>query len=330
MSRFGASSVRASVLSLTAKVRVYERWLSLQRRVPAFFADGPWRLDRRGWLASVTRTLRGAADDDYGMAASAIAFSSFLALLPLLGAVALVYGMLTPPERVVENVRALIFILPEDARRFIGNWLVETITRREGRGIGLVVAVGIALLSASRAGRSIMSGLNLASDADHRRGFLRRRFVALIIVLCGAALMLGALLAISAFAWIERMLPTGLTAILPTLRFAFWTVAGLSAAIVLAIMYRSAPNRPPPQWRWVVPGALAATLIWLAATSAFGFYLGNFGQTTRTYGSIGAIVVLQLWLFASSFVLLLGAKLNTELMRSAGMEPQAPEHSSGR
>lgn len=316
-------SAGKAFVSLATKLRVYERWLSFQHRVPRFFAEGPWRLDGRSWLAALTRTLRGAADDDYGMAASSISFSSFLALLPFLGAVALVYGMLTPAERVVENIRALIFIMPEDARRFIGSWLVETITRRDGRGLGLSIAVGIALLSALRAGRSIITALNIASDADHRRGFFHGRLVALLIVLCGAALILCALLALSVLAWIEQVLPAGLATLLPTLRFGFWTVAAISATVVLAIVYRFAPNRPPPRWRWIVPGAMAATILWLVATLAFGSYLGSFGNTTRTYGSIGAIVVLQLWLFVSGFVLLLGAKLNTELMRSAGLEPDA-------
>lgn len=320
MTDFGRRSASARLGNLVAKARGYERWLSLRRRVPAFFAEGPWRLDGRGWLAGVARTVRGAAEDDYGMAASAIAFSSFLALLPLLGAVALIYGILTPPERVVENIRALLFILPDDARRFVGDWLVETITRREGRGVGLAIAVAVALLSALRAGRSIIGGLNIASDVDHRRGFLRRRLVALAIVSSGAALLLGALLAISALAWIERALPAALAPILPSLRFGFWTVAGIGTVIALAFVYRFAPNRPAPGWRWIAPGAVAATLLWLVATSAFGAYLGSFGGTARTYGSIGAIIVLQLWLFVSGFVLLLGAKLNTELMRSAGVE----------
>lgn len=292
----------------------------MRRDAPGMFADGPWRLSRRAWLASLFRTARGAADDDYGMVASAIAFSLFLALLPLLGAIVLVYGMATPADLVAENVRTLLFILPTEARAFIGNWLIAAITRQDGREVGLLVAAGVALAAALRAGRSIIGGLNVASDVDRPRSFLRRRMVALLIVLCGATLILGALFAISALAWIERALPPGLAAVLPALRLGFWSLAAVGAAGTLAFVYRYAPHRPPPRWRWMLPGALAATALWLAATLAFGAYLASFGSTRQTYGSVGAIIVLQLWLFLSGFVLLLGAKLNTELMRSANVE----------
>ena len=240
-----------------------------------------------------------------------------------MGAVALTYGMVTPSDRVVADIRALLFILPAEAREFIGDWLVRSITRSDGRGTGLLISLAIALFSGLRAGRTIIGALNTASGVETRRGFVRRRIVALLIVAGGALLILGALFAIAGLAWIDRVLPPGLAAILPALRTAFWAAATAGAVAALALIYRYAPNRPPPPWRWIFPGALAATLLWLLATLAFGWYLGSFGRTGRTYGSVGAIVVLQLWLFLSGFVLLLGAKLNAELMRSAGVEFEA-------
>ena len=274
----------------------------------------------RDWLAALIRTVRGARDDDYGTAASAIAFASFLALLPLLGAVALTYGMVTPADRVVADIRALLFILPGEARGFMGDWLVRSITRSEGREAGLLISIAIALFSALRAGRTIIAALNTAYGVETRRGFVRRRIVALLIVSGGALLILGALFAIASLAWIERALPPGLAAILPSLRAIFGTSATGGAVAALALIYRYAPNRSPPTWRWIFPGALVATLAWLLATLAFGWYLGSFGRTKGTYGAVGAIVVLQLWLYLSGYIMLLGAKLNAELIRSAGME----------
>jgi len=293
----------------------------MRRSVPTFLAEGPWRLTGRDWFASAVRTVRGARKDDYGTAASAIAFASFLALLPLLGAVALTYGMVTPSDRVVADIRALLFILPGEARGFMGDWLVRSITRSEGREAGLLISIAIALFSALRAGRTIIGALNTASGVETRRGFVRRRIIALLIVFGGAMLILGALFVIASLAWIERALPPGLTAILATLRAIFWTLATGGAVAALALIYRYAPNRSPPSWRWILPGAFVATLVWLLATFAFGWYLGSFGGSSRTYGTVGAIVVLQLWLFLSGYIMLLGARVNAELMRSAGIEP---------
>ncbi len=292
----------------------------MRRRVLPIFAQGPWRLTGRDWLGSAIHTARSAREDDYGTAASAIAFASFLALLPLLGAVALTYGMVTPTDRVVADIRTLISILPDDARGFIGDWLVRSITRSEGRETGLLIAITIALFSALRAGRTIIAALNTASGVKTRRGFLHRRIVALLIVSGGAVLILGALFAIASLAWIERVLPPGLAPLVPALRSIFWIAATGGAIAALALIYRYAPNRTPPAWRWILPGAIAATLLWLLATLMFGWYLGSFGRTGRSYDSVGAIIVLQLWLFLSGYVMLLGAKWNHELMRSAGVD----------
>jgi len=299
----------------------------MRRHVTPSVAQGPWRLTGRDWLTSAAQTVRAARRDDYGTAASAIAFAGFLALLPLLGAIALTYGMITPPGRVVADIRTLIFILPDDAREFIGNWLVRSITRSEGREAGLLIAVAIALFSALRAGRTIIAALNNASGVETRRSFLHRRMVALLIVVGGAVLILGALLAIASLAWIERILPDGQANVLRVLQGIFWIVATGGTVAALALVFRYAPNRPPPPWRWMFPGATVATLLWLLATLGFGWYLGSFGRTGQTYGSVGAVVVLQLWLFLSGYVLLLGAKLNTELMRSAGFNADVTETS---
>lgn len=294
----------------------------MRRSVAVIVAHGPWRLTGHDWVAGAVRTVRGAKEDDYGIAASAIAFASFLALLPLLGAVALTYGMVTPGDRVVADIRTLLFILPGEARGFVGDWLVRSITRSEGREAGLLISIAVALFSALRAGRTIIGALNTASGVETRRGFVRRRIVALLIVLGGGMLILGALFAIASLAWIERVLPPGLIAILPSLRAIFWTSATGGAVAALALIYRYAPNRAPPAWRWLIPGAVAATFLWLLATLAFGWYLGSFGRTGRTYGAVGAIVVLQLWLFLSGYIMLLGAKLNAELMLRAGLKSE--------
>lgn len=278
---------------------------------------GPWRLDRGAWLACGVRTVRAAASRDYGMIASAIAFASFLSLLPLLGAVALCYGMITPPEGVIRHIRSLAAILPGESSGFVGDWLIESITRSEGRSFGLLVSVSLALFGALRAGRSIIAGLNIASDIGTGRGFFGQRAVAFIIVLSGAGLLLGALFALSALALLENALDQRLVSSLPVLKAAFWIAATLGASALLALVYRFAPHRPPPAWRWVAPGALVATALWLLATLAFGFYLRSVGHFESTYGSLGAIVALQIWLFLCGYILLLGARLNFEVLRHA-------------
>lgn len=281
--------------------------------------DHPGQLNGREWQAVIVRTVRAAPADHYGMVASSIAFFSFLALLPSLAAIALAYGIVTEPAVVVKNIRSLIQIVPGDARNVVGRWLVETITRPDGRDVGLAVSVGLALYSATRAARSIVLGLNIATGTAVRRPLLARLLVSFLIVIAGASLILGSLFALSALAFLERLFPYDAAGTIPVLRIAFWSLATVGAGLALSLVYRHAPAREPPQWRWVLPGALATTLMWLLATTAFGFYLGSFGSYDRTHGSLGAAIVLQIWLFLSAFILIIGAKLNAEIMRCAGM-----------
>lgn len=274
-------------------------------------------LTSRYWPA-VVRTVRTAHANHFGMIASSIAFFSFLALLPLLGAITFAYGMFTEPEQVVQDVRTLVQILPGNARQLVGTWLVETITNSEGRGLGLVLTSALSLYSAMRASQAVIAGLNIASGSARGRGFFRKRAVSLLMVLSGSALILVALFALSALAFLERLVPLGYARVVPILRTIFWSVATVGAGFALLVIYRYAPARELPPFRKVAPGAVCATIMWLCATVAFGFYLGSFGPYQRTYGSLGAVIVLQIWLFLSAYTLLLGAGLNTELGRSSG------------
>ncbi len=94
-----------------------------------------------------------------------------------------------------------------------------------------------------------------------------------------------------------------------------WPVLAALGALALAAIYRYAPDRDPASWRWVTPGAIAATLLWLVASVGFSFYVRNFGSYNETYGSLSAVVVLLLWLFLTAFAIVFGAELDSEAER---------------
>lgn len=280
----------------------------------------PSRADRRRAVLRVAgqavgagwRTVRGAAREDFGMVASSIAFSSFLSMLPTMALVALAYGTFTDPRDVVADLIALTRILPAEARGLVGSSLGEALLERRGRGTGFVLSVALTLFSASRAGRSLLYGLNVACRVERRPGFVARRTVAVLIVLAAAALVTAVLVAVSAFTFVARFVPE-IPFASELARASFWTAAAGVTAAMLAAIYRFGPARAAPPWREVAPGAVAATALWLGATALFGAYLARFGDLGRVYGSLGAVVVLQLWLLGSALAFLLGARLNVEL-----------------
>lgn len=271
------------------------------------------RLAAAGWRAG-----RGAAQDDFGMVASSIAFSAFLSMLPLFALVALAYGTFTEPQEVVANLRALTRIVPDEARALINNSLGEALLISDGRGAGFALSIALTLFSASRAGRSLLYGLNVACRIERRSSFVARRAVSVLIVLAVAALVTSAVVAVSAFAFIARFLPE-LPFASELTQALFWVGTAAVTAAMLAIIYRFGPARDASPWDDVMPGSVLATALWLGATALFSIYLTRFGSFGRLYGSLGAVIVLQLWLLGSAFAFLLGARFNVELAGDAAL-----------
>jgi membrane protein len=95
----------------------------------------------------------------------------------------------------------------------------------------------------------------------------------------------------------------------------------LVALFGLALIYRYAPSREKQEWKWFSPGAVVATVIWVAGSALFAVYAQNFGSYNKTYGSLGAIVVMMMWLYISAFAVLLGAEVNSATEDQTGQRP---------
>jgi len=96
-----------------------------------------------------------------------------------------------------------------------------------------------------------------------------------------------------------------------------WPVLAGLGIVALATVYRYARAQAPPRWQWVSWGAALATVLWLTGSLAFSYYVAEVGSYDRTYGSLGAVIVLLLWFYMTAFVILVGAELNAELERQA-------------
>ena len=96
-------------------------------------------------------------------------------------------------------------------------------------------------------------------------------------------------------------------------RIGSWLLLAATILTGLALLYRFGPSRASARWRWITPGSLAAATLWLAGSLAFSLYVTRFAAYNQTYGALGGVVVLLMWLYISAFVILLGAELNSEL-----------------
>ncbi len=270
------------------------------------------------WLHLMVVTIRGALRDDFGIAASSIAFAAFLALVPLIGLIAGTFGLFVSPDTVARNITQLVAILPADAQRLVSRGLATKLTVLRGDIATTLVSLAVTLFSARRAGRSLLHGINLASGVRVERRGIRRQVVSTLLVLGCAALVLTALVSLSVLALLQSYVPDGLPGAWLVSTIILFGSLTLGAGAGLVIIYRYAPACEPIAWHHALPGTVAGVAMWLLATLVFRLYVARFASLGDTYGSLAAVVVLMLWLMVSAWVLLLGARLNAEAMRSAG------------
>jgi membrane protein len=168
-----------------------------------------------------------------------------------------------------------------------------------------------------RGATSIITALNVVYNVEEDRGFIRTTLLAVFITVGALAALLLAIVGASLLGWVEALLPFSSPIVHTILKIGFWLLAAAAISFVIALIYRYAPNRENPPWAWLTPGSIAATLLWVAATLGFGFYVSNFGNYNATYGSLGAVVVFLTWLYLTAYILLMGGELNSELEKKA-------------
>ncbi|MGE0877475.1 MAG: YihY/virulence factor BrkB family protein [Acidimicrobiia bacterium] len=278
-------------------------------------AESPTQVPVRGWRDVLARTRREMKDDRVDLLAAGVAFYALLALVPALVALVSIYGLVASPADVTRQIGDMLKAAPAEARDLVMSQLTNlTRSNSAGASLGAVIGIVAALWSASSGMRHLIEAVNLAYDEDETRGWLGLHALAL-------ALTIGAIVfVVAAFALIT-VLPSALasTTLGTPARVAFgvlrWPLLFLSLLVGLAVVYRYAPDRDEPKWSWASPGAVAAASLWLLASLAFSVYAANFARFNETYGSLGGVVVLMLWLLLTAFAVIFGAELNAELER---------------
>ncbi|PZW43149.1 membrane protein [Humitalea rosea] len=279
-----------------------------------------YRLTRLGWLAVARRIWREGASDRISLVAAGCAFYAMLALFPALSLLISVYGLVFDPTTVEPQLAVLNRFLPEMAQQLITARVHDLVTVERPRlGIGAAISGAIALWSASAGTRGMIGALNLAYEEEERRGFFAFHGMALLMTLAGTlAVAIGIALLV--------FLPTLVTLFgLPT-RQAFLIRGGSMLLLLvlvtagLAALYRFGPSLQHAKWRKVVPGAVAAALLWAIGSALFSFYVTNYASYDATYGPLGGAIGLMMWLYVTVFVILLGAELNSEFEVQSGLQ----------
>ncbi len=267
-------------------------------------------------------TLRACASDRVSLAAAGCAFWATTAVFPAISALVAIYGLVSNPFTVLHQLALMSELLPTPAYELIHERVLE-LARQPHQRLSWHLAVGIliALWSAATGTKSMLSALNVVYEATETRGILRFQLTGL--ALTGLAVV-GAVLAIAGVVLLPAVLAfVGLS------RFDVAVVHAVSLSLLVllfaaavALLYRVGPSRARPARAPTLPGAGAATAIWLLASGALSFYISHLSSFGATYGSLGAVVGIMLWFYISAYAALLGAELNARLeMRVANPEP---------
>ncbi len=278
----------------------------------------PADIPPRGWWQVARATWAEATADHIDLIAAGVAFYGFLALVPLLAALVLAYGLVVDPASVAKHMQAVTAMVPTDAAKLIDEQLAAIVaTAATKKGVGLLIALLLAFYGAMKGAGAVVTALNVAYETRETRGFVHATLVSAAVTAGAVGVAIAALLAGSVTGFAQELAghwsPFAATAV----KYASWVGASLLASLGIATLFRYAPDRPTTPWVWLSPGAIVATIGLIVVTVGFGFYAAHFGNYNATYGALGAVVVLLMWLYLSAYVLLLGAELNSEVEKHA-------------
>lgn len=276
-------------------------------------AQWPHQIPLDGWKDIGKRVWQEMKVDHVQIVSAGVAFYFFLSIFPTIVAAISIYSLVLEPSQIEEQISRLDLLLPEKAFGMITDFLHPVIEQsRKEIGWGLIVSILISIWSANKGTNALFQGVNIAYDEMDNRNIFKKNLLTLIFTLGGLVLGLISLLIIIFFPLlIDKLgLPSGIENVLTWLR---WVILGLILITSLSMVYKIAPNRRSPRFRWVSWGALLGTILWLGGSMLFSWYVSNFGSYDDLYGSFAAVAILMLWFFLTSFIVLMGAEINSEM-----------------
>jgi membrane protein len=282
------------------------------------------------WKAVLKRVYTMWGFHNLSLLGAGVAFFTFLAITPLIAAVVMIYGLVGDVETVQRQMAMLVEILPADVASVLQDQMLGVVTANTGvTGLALGIALVFAIYGGMRAASGLIGALNVINEEHETRGFVSLTLRAAWLTIAAILVALTGLISGGVFAWLQTQTGTLLGPVADLLfKILAWTASITLGSIGFAIIMRYGPDRRPAKWRWLAPGALLATLLWIAISFGFSLYVAYVSDYNATYGSLSAIVVFLMWLFLSAYGVLAGSLLNAEIERQTETDttagPDAP------
>jgi membrane protein len=276
-------------------------------------ADTPTQIPARGWKDILWRTWEEISADRLFMIAAGVVFYAMLAVVPTITALVSLYGLFAKASTINEHLSFIAGVMPGTAYELISDQVTRIAGNNDGKlTVAFVIALGLALWSANAGMKAVFDALNIVYDEDEKRGFIKLNVISLTFTLGAVIALLVAIGAVVALPLVLAYL--GLAEDRQTWLIALlrWPALLLLVMFGLALLYRFGPSRKDAKWRWLTSGSIFASFAWLAISALFSLYLSKFTDYNATYGSLGAVIGLMMWIWLSVIVILVGAELNAE------------------
>jgi membrane protein len=251
--------------------------------------------------------------DNISLLAAGVAFYMLLAIFPALVFLVAMFGLLTDPDQVRQWLASLQGVLPSEAWNAIDAQVLVLMKQNSASlSLASIFSLLLAFINARLGAYSMMGALNVVYNTPETRSFTLTNLIAFMFTIAALCVLVFNIYAVIA---VPRVLDgIGLTelsnSIVHTMR---WPVLAIIMALSLALVYRYGPDREDAHWRWVSIGSLAGTILWLAGSTGFSWYVSYFNSYDKVYGSFGAVVILLYWLWLTAFAALMGAELDMQI-----------------
>ncbi|SFU20882.1 membrane protein [Algoriphagus locisalis] len=269
------------------------------------------------WKRIFVKVKERTEENNVVIISAGVGFFGFLAIFPAIMALISIYGVVMDPQQIEEQVSNISSMMPEQTHEIL-QYRVDNFIKPEGKPLGWGTFFGILLgiWIGNLGTKSLFRGINIAYETESKRGIIKNNGLTLLFTFGAIILIILSAALIVAFpAIIEKVgLPDNIESLISWSR---WLVMGVILVGSIGLIYNFGPKRKRPGFMWGIPGAILASALWLLASWAFSFYIRNFWNLGEIYGSISAVIFLMLWLFISTFIVLLGAELNHEIEHQA-------------
>jgi membrane protein len=285
-------------------------------------------LSKSGYVAIFRRAVKEANRDHITSLAAALAYYAFLAIPAALLVAVGVFNLVADEDLIRRMIARLNGVAPEEALTLIRQTMERVTEASASSGITMVVVGSVlALWTVTGAMDTLMWALNAAYDREETRGFVKRRLVALamvVLMLIAFTLVFGLLvLGPSLSGWVGSAV--GAEALVKVLWWtAQWPILILGLLLAFATIFYLGPNVDHPRWSFLSIGTVVSVVVWLLASGGFAFYVSQFGSYNKAWGSLAAVIILLTWLWISGLSLLFGAEVNAEAERSRELRRGEP------